>query len=436
MLWNPDSKGFGQVQVGRKTFFGPCAVGVLGICDIMTATTTCSFKLHLTDKESLKCIILFGLSLSNVVCLFVAVEKLKDQLLENNKQTYWVLDFVKENRFHNWLENARDWAVSRSRFWGTPLPVWTSDDGEETIVMDSIDKLEKLSGVKVADLHRHKIDHVSVPSSRGLSFGVFRRVEDVFDCWFESGSTPYAYIHYPFENVELFKKNIRAHFVAEGLDQTRGWKSLVTCPFLSRGDLNISIWKGSILSWSCQLRFWKAAFRNLICIGLVLAENGMTMSERLKNYPSPMEVINDYGADALRLYIINSPVVRPEPLRFIKDGVFGVVNVFLPWYNAYRFLVQNAKRLEVEGLAPFILVDKVTLQQSSNVLDQWINPATLSLVHFVQQEMSGYRLYTVSRLLSITEHSAIFVSFIIFDVVMQCTCNLCSMFALVGNVKP
>ncbi|KAI8554762.1 hypothetical protein RHMOL_Rhmol05G0122400 [Rhododendron molle] len=288
---------------------------------------------------------------------FVAVEKLKDQLLENNKQTYWVPDFVKEKRFHNWLENARDWAVSPSRFWGTPLPVWTSDDSEETIVMDSIDKLEKLSGVKVADLHRHKIDHISIPSSRGPSFGVLRRVEDVFDCWFESGSTPYAYIHYPFENVELFEKNIPGHFVAEGLDQTRGW--------------------------------------NLICNGLVLAEDGREMSKRLKNYPSPMEVINDYGADALRLYIINSPVVRAEPLRFKKDGVFGVVkDVFLPWYNAYRFLVQNAKRLEVEGLAPFITVDKVTLQQS-NVLDQWINSATLSLVHFVQQEMDGYHLYTV-----------------------------------------
>ncbi|KAI8554307.1 hypothetical protein RHMOL_Rhmol05G0088500 [Rhododendron molle] len=307
---------------------------------------------------------------------FVAVEKLKDQLLENNKQTYWVPDFVKEKRFHNWLENARDWAVSRSRFWGTPLPVWTSDDGEETIVMDSIDKLEKLSGVKVADLHRHKIDHISIPSSRGPSFGVLRRVEDVFDCWFESGSMPYAYIHYPFENVELFEKNFPGHFVAEGLDQTRGW-------FYTLMVLSTAL-------------FGKPAFRNLICNGLVLAEDGRKMSKRLKNYPSPMEVINDYGADALRLYIINSPVVRAEPLRFKKDGVFGVVkDVFLPWYNAYRFLVQNAKRLEVEGLAPFIPVDKVTLQQSSNVLDQWINSATRSLVHFVQQEMDGYRLYTV-----------------------------------------
>lgn len=307
---------------------------------------------------------------------FVAVEKIKDQLLENNKQTYWVPDFVKEKRFHNWLENARDWAVSRSRFWGTPLPLWISEDGEEIMVMDSIEKLEKLSGEKVTDLHRHKIDHITIPSSRGPEFGVLRRVEDVFDCWFESGSMPYAYIHYPFENAELFENNFPGHFVAEGLDQTRGW-------FYTLMVLSTAL-------------FGKPAFRNLICNGLVLAEDGKKMSKRLKNYPAPSEVINDYGADALRLYIINSPVVRAEPLRFKKDGVYGVVkDVFLPWYNAYRFLVQNAKRLEVEGLAPFKPIDQSILQKSSNVLDQWINSATQSLVHFVRQEMDAYRLYTV-----------------------------------------
>ncbi|XP_027168182.1 isoleucine--tRNA ligase, cytoplasmic [Coffea eugenioides] len=307
---------------------------------------------------------------------FVAVEKIKDQLLENNKQTYWVPDFVKEKRFHNWLENARDWAVSRSRFWGTPLPLWISEDGVEIEVMDSIEKLERLSGSKVTDLHRHKIDHLTIQSRRGPEFGVLRRVEDVFDCWFESGSMPYAYIHYPFENVELFENNFPGHFVAEGLDQTRGW-------FYTLMVLSTAL-------------FEKPAFRNLICNGLVLAEDGKKMSKRLKNYPPPGEVIDEFGADALRLYIINSPVVRAEPLRFKKDGVYGVVkDVFLPWYNAYRFLVQNAKRLEVEGLAPFAPMDQCTLQNSSNVLDQWINSATLSLVHFVRKEMGAYRLYTV-----------------------------------------
>nr|GEX44325.1 isoleucine--tRNA ligase, cytoplasmic [Tanacetum cinerariifolium] len=307
---------------------------------------------------------------------FVAVEKLKDRLLENTEETKWVPAFVKEKRFHNWLENARDWAISRSRFWGTPLPIWISKDGVDVEVIGSVEELERRSGVKVTDLHRHKIDHITIPSPRGPEFGELHRVEDVFDCWFESGSMPYAYIHYPFENKEFFNNNFPGHFVAEGLDQTRGW-------FYTLMVLSTAL-------------FDKPAFRNLICNGLVLAEDGKKMSKRLKNYPSPMEVIDDYGADALRLYIINSPVVRAEPLRFKKEGVYNVVkDVFLPWYNAYRFLVQNAKRLEVEGLASFVPLDRPTLVKSANVLDQWINSATQSLVHFVRQEMDAYRLYTV-----------------------------------------
>uniref|UniRef100_A0A1J3JXX8 isoleucine--tRNA ligase n=1 Tax=Noccaea caerulescens TaxID=107243 RepID=A0A1J3JXX8_NOCCA len=306
---------------------------------------------------------------------FVRVEQLKEQLLKNNEETHWVPDYVKDKRFHNWLDNARDWAISRSRFWGTPLPIWISDDGEEVVVMDSVEKLEKLSGVKVFDLHRHHIDQITIPSSRGHEFGVLRRVEDVFDCWFESGSMPYAYIHYPFENKELFEKNFPGHFVAEGLDQTRGW-------FYTLMVLSTAL-------------FGKPAFRNLICNGLVLAEDGKKMSKKLQNYPPLLEVIDEYGADAVRLYLINSPVVRGEPLRFKKEGVLGVVkDVFLPWYNAYRFLVQNAKRLEIEGSAPFVPTDLATLR-SSNVLDQWIHSATQSLVHFVRQEMDGYRLYAV-----------------------------------------
>ncbi|XP_024517008.1 isoleucine--tRNA ligase, cytoplasmic isoform X2 [Selaginella moellendorffii] len=305
---------------------------------------------------------------------FVKVEELRDRLLQNTAETYWVPDFVKEKRFHNWLENARDWAVSRSRFWGTPLPIWASSDGEELVVVGSRKELEELSGHKATDIHRHFIDDITIPSKTGR--GVLHRVDDVFDCWFESGSMPYAYIHYPFENRELFDKNFPGHFVAEGLDQTRGW-------FYTLMVLSTAL-------------FDKPAFRNLICNGLVLAEDGKKMSKKLKNYPPPMDVVHDYGADALRLYLINSPVVRAEPLKFRKEGVHAVVrDVFLPWYNAYRFLVQNALRLQVEGFDAFIPLDESKLDGSTNVLDRWINSSTQSLVKFVREEMGAYRLYTV-----------------------------------------
>ncbi|GJP70428.1 hypothetical protein CLOP_g1371, partial [Closterium sp. NIES-67] len=307
---------------------------------------------------------------------FIAVEQIKPALLANNAETYWVPEYVKDKRFHNWLENARDWAVSRSRFWGTPLPIWANEDLSEMRVVGSVAELEALGGEKVTDLHRHKIDHITIASSKGEGHPPLKRIEDVFDCWFESGSMPYAYIHYPFENKELFEKNFPGHFIAEGLDQTRGW--FYTLMVLSTALFN------------------KPAFRSLICNGLVLAEDGKKMSKRLKNYPPPMDVVSAYGADALRLYLINSPVVRAEPLRFKKDGVFAVVrDVFLPWYNAYRFLVQNALRLTAEGLPPFQPMTARQLAASSNVLDQWIHSASQSLAQFVRGEMEAYRLYTV-----------------------------------------
>ncbi|GAB4817754.1 hypothetical protein N2152v2_004800 [Parachlorella kessleri] len=304
---------------------------------------------------------------------FVRVEDIKDRLLANNAVTYWVPSYVKEKRFHNWLENARDWAISRSRFWGTPIPIWASDDGEEVVVVGSVQELEALTGHKVTDLHRHFIDHLTIPSRQGK--GVLRRVEDVFDCWFESGSMPYGQLHYPFENKELFEANFPADFVAEGLDQTRGW-------FYTLMVLSTAL-------------FDKPAFKNLVCNGLVLAADGKKMSKRLKNYPDPLEVVNKYGADALRLYLINSPVVRAETLKFKEEGVFAVLkDVFLPWYNAYRFLVQNVLRWEAEEGARFVPTE-VDLGGASNVLDRWIAAASRSLTAFVKEEMEAYRLYTV-----------------------------------------
>jgi len=309
---------------------------------------------------------------------FVAVEQIKDRLLKNNEGTYWVPNFVKEGRFHNWLADARDWAVSRNRFWGTPIPIWASEDYKEIVAIGSVEELETLAGLpkgSVTDLHRESIDGIAIPS-KTPGAAPLKRVDEVFDCWFESGSMPYAQLHYPFENKERFEKGFPAHFIAEGLDQTRGW-------FYTLMVLSTAL-------------FDKPAFTNLIVNGMVLASDGKKMSKRLKNYPDPNDVISAYGADALRMYLINSPVVRAEPLKFKEDGVKGVLrDVMIPWYNAFRFMVQNAARWQ-EGDPQRRWQPSADLAaKSSNPVDVWIQAELGALVAFVHEEMGAYRLYTV-----------------------------------------
>nr|CAB3255140.1 isoleucine--tRNA ligase, cytoplasmic [Phallusia mammillata] len=304
---------------------------------------------------------------------FVRVEQITDKLLENNAKSYWVPEAVKEKRFANWLRDAHDWAISRNRYWGTPIPLWVSDDYEEVVCIGSIDELAELSGIRITDLHRESVDHITIPSRMGK--GVLRRVSEVFDCWFESGSMPYSQMHYPFENKKAFEEGFPADFIAEGIDQTRGWFY-------------------TLLVLSTAL-FGRPAFKNLIVNGLVLASDGQKMSKRKKNYPDPMKVIHSFGADALRLYLINSPVVRAENLRFQENGVRDILkDVFLPWYNAYRFLVQNILRLEKDEGVTFTY-RKDDLGKSENTMDRWILSFTQSLVRYVKQEMAAYRLYTV-----------------------------------------
>ncbi|KAL1724063.1 tRNA synthetases class I-domain-containing protein [Schizophyllum commune] len=313
---------------------------------------------------------------------FVKVSPIVDQLVENNRKTRWVPQSVGDHRFANWLANARDWNVSRNRYWGTPIPLWASEDMQEIICIGSVEELERLSGVTgITDLHRDKIDHITIPSKQGK--GVLRRVEEVFDCWFESGSMPYAQIHYPFENKDLFKSCFPAHFVCEGIDQTRGWFY-------------------TLLVLSTHL-FGSAPWQNLITHGLVLAADGKKMSKSLRNYPDPNHILDTYGADATRMYLVNSPVVRGDNLRFREDGVREVVSkVLLPWLNSFRFFLGHSALLTKTTGAEFKYNAHAPLP--NNIMDRWILARCQSLIKLVREEMAAYRLYTIiPRLLGLID---------------------------------
>ncbi|KJZ72046.1 Isoleucine--tRNA ligase [Hirsutella minnesotensis 3608] len=317
---------------------------------------------------------------------FIRIPEIIPDMLKNIEGSHWVPSFVKERRFASWIANARDWNVGRNRYWGTPIPLWVSDDLEERVCVGSVAELKELSGYTgdLTDLHRDKIDHITIPSKMGK--GNLRRVDEVFDCWFESGSMPYASQHYPFENVDKFKQSFPGDFIAEGLDQTRGWFY-------------------TLLVLGTHL-FGHSPFKNCVVNGIVLAEDGKKMSKRLKNYPDPVLVMNKYGSDALRLYLINSPVVRAEPLRFKEAGVKEVVQkVLLPLWNSYKFFEgQTALLKKVEGVDYMWRPDKETAD--TNVMDRWILASCQSLLRFVNEEMRGYRLYTVvPRLLELIDNT-------------------------------
>ncbi len=304
---------------------------------------------------------------------YVKVEVLRERMAKHNQSIHWVPEFVGQARFANWLAEARDWSISRSRFWGTPIPMWEAEDKSEVHCIGSVAELEALTGQKVTDLHPHRIDHLTFQKN-GKSF---RRVGDVFDCWFESGAMPYAQSHYPFENKAEFEKQFPAQFIAEGLDQTRGW-------FYTLVVLSTAL-------------FDKAPFQNVIVNGLVLAEDGAKMSKSKQNYPDPVKLLDAVGADALRAYLISSPVVRAEPLRFAEAGVKDVVRtVLLPLQNALSFFVTYANvENGGEGWDPKAMLQKAPPLAERPELDRWLISVLQSLVRDVNAQMEGYYLYKV-----------------------------------------
>ena len=295
-------------------------------------------------------------------CWFVDVPAIKDRMLAANEKITWVPEHIKHGRFGKWLEGAREWAISRNRFWGNPLPVWKCDGSDHIEVIGSCAELEEKSGVKVEDLHKQYVDEITWPSPDGK--GTMRRIPDVLDCWFESGSMPYAQVHYPFENKERFEKNFPADFINEGLDQTRGW-------FYSLTVIAAAI-------------FDDPAFLNCIVSGIVLTEDGKKMSKSLHNYTDPMEIVQKDGADALRFALMNSAVVRAEDLKFSEESVKDVIKtLLLPLWNAYSFFVTYAN---IDGYTP----SSTPFDKLTNPLDQWIISEANNLVEKVTKALDSY----------------------------------------------
>lgn len=299
---------------------------------------------------------------------FVDVTKIKASLLEHAKSINWVPLHLKEGRFGKWLENAKDWNIARERYWGTPIPIWLNDAGEIKII-GSIAELQEFSSQPIDDIHIDSIDHIEIPSETGGPN--LKRVPYVFDCWFESGSMPYAQMHFPFENAEDFKDRFPADFICEGLDQTRCWFYYLTV--LSVGALD------------------KPAFKNVVVNGILLAEDGHKMSKSLKNFPDPMLTVDSHGADAMRLAMLNSPASAAEELRFSVNSVKEVTRrMLLPLWNAYSFFATYGNLIEYDPET------HKAENQSPQVLDQWILIRLNELVRQVDQEMSAYRLAKVA----------------------------------------
>jgi len=291
---------------------------------------------------------------------FVRVTDLKERLLAHNQDIDWVPEHVRDGRFGQWLENARDWAISRNRFWGAPIPVWRCPSCAETVVIGGVADLESRAGHPVPDLHRPFVDSVTLPCER--CGGTMARVPEVLDCWFESGAMPFAQLHYPFERTSEFEATFPADFIVEYVAQTRGW-------FYTLHVLAAAL-------------FQSHAFRHAVCHGVVLGSDGRKMSKRLRNYPDPMDVVSAHGSDALRVALLSSPVVRGVDVRFDEDGVRDAARRFIiPLWNTFHYFTTYARldRFEPSGNTT-----------GASALDRYLLHETDGLREALESAMSRY----------------------------------------------
>jgi isoleucyl-tRNA synthetase len=303
---------------------------------------------------------------------FVAVTKIKGKMLELAKNINWSPANLKEGRFGKWLEGARDWSISRQRFWASVMPIWVCEECGEKKVFGSVAELEKISGEKIDDLHKHIVDKVTFACEK--CSGKMKRVPDVLDTWFDSGSMPYAQKHYPFENADGFEKTFPADFIAEGVDQTRAW--FYYQHVISSGIKNSN------------------AFKNVIVNGIVLAEDGKKMSKKLNNYPDPGEMFEKYGADSVRYYLMSSPVVAAQNMNFIENEVGEITRGMMRMlWNSYSFFVLYAEIDKFEADKNF------DPKKLNGLLDKWLVSELQFLIRDFNSHMENYELHKASRLL-------------------------------------